>query len=206
MRGEQKPIKNTRIYVIGDIHGRLDLLDRLIDAIHGDADEYSGVRLTVTLGDYIDRGPDSRGVIERLLANPFLGKYVALKGNHEALLETFLEDPAIGAQWRELGGLETLHSFGVPVVPLMVGRKYDQAAEQLRAALSTNHTKFLTSLETSLMAGRYFLCHAGIRPGVGTSERAGSFVDPRRISQQPNGFRQDNCTRPYTGRRTGGLT
>ena len=166
MRGEQKPIKNTRIYVIGDIHGRLDLLDRLIDAIHGDADEYSGVCLTVTLGDYIDRGPDSRGVIERLLANPFPGKYVALKGNHEALLETFLEDPAIGAQWRELGGLETLHSFGVPVVPLMVGRKYDQSAEQLRAALSTNHTKFLTSLETSLMAGRYFLCHAGIRPGV----------------------------------------
>jgi hypothetical protein len=71
------PNENERLYVIGDIHGRLDLLDRLI-------------------------------------ANPFPTPYVALKGNHEALLEAFLTDPAVGLRWRTLGGLETLHSYGVP--------------------------------------------------------------------------------------------
>ena len=166
MEDTQTLNEKTRLYVIGDIHGRLDLLDRLIDAIKCDVDEYGNDCLTVTLGDYIDRGPNSRGVIERLLANPFPGDYVALKGNHEALLENFLDEPGIGGRWRHLGGLETLHSFGVPVASLMVGRNYDQAAEQLRAALSPEHTKFLASLKTSLTVGRYFLCHAGVRPGV----------------------------------------
>jgi len=166
MEDTQTLNEKTRLYVIGDIHGRLDLLDRLIDAIKRDVDEYGNDCLTVTLGDYIDRGPNSRGVIERLLANPFPGDYVALKGNHEALLENFLDEPGIGGRWRHLGGLETLHSFGVPVASLMVGRNYDQAAEQLRAALSPEHTKFLASLKTSLTVGRYFLCHAGVRPGV----------------------------------------
>lgn len=78
----------------------------------------------------------------------------------------FLNDPAIGAQWRNVGGLETLHSFGIPVAPLMMGRNYHQAAKQLRASLSPEHTKFLASLKTSLTIGRYFLCHAGVRPGV----------------------------------------
>jgi serine/threonine protein phosphatase 1 len=166
MKKVQKPTENTRVYVIGDIHGRLDLLDRLIGKIHGDAKDHGANCLTVTLGDYIDRGPDSRGVLDRLLSNPFPGDYVALKGNHEALLQAFLENPAIGAQWRQLGGLETLHSFGIPVAAMMVGRKYSEAAEQLRAALSPEHTKFLASLKTSLTVDRYFLCHAGIRPGV----------------------------------------
>ena len=162
----QNPNENTRVYVIGDIHGRLDLLDRLIDEIERDAEERGASSLTVTLGDYIDRGPDSRGVLDRLLSNPFPGDYVALKGNHEVLLETFLEDSAIGAHWRQLGGLETLRSFGVSIAATMVGKNYEEAAEQLRVALSPVHTKFLASLKTSLTVGRYFLCHAGIRPGV----------------------------------------
>jgi len=162
----QNPNENTRVYVIGDIHGRLDLLDRLIDEIERDAEERGASSLTVTLGDYIDRGPDSRGVLDRLLSNPFPGDYVALKGNHEVLLETFLEDSAIGAHWRQLGGLETLRSFGVSIAATMVGKNYEEAAEQLRVALSPAHTKFLASLKTSLTVGRYFLCHAGIRPGI----------------------------------------
>jgi Calcineurin-like phosphoesterase len=73
-----------RLYVIGDIHGRLDLLDQLIAAIRRDLETHDGASLTVTLGDYVDRGPNSRGVIDRLLANPFPGDYVALKGNPTA--------------------------------------------------------------------------------------------------------------------------
>ena len=120
----------------------------------------------MTLGDYIDRGPHSRGVIERLAENPFPGDYIALKGNHEALFEAFLADPAIGAQWRTLGGLETLHSFGVRVAPLMAGRSFAEAADGLRAALTPRHGEFLAALQPSLSVGRYFLCHAGVRPGV----------------------------------------
>lgn len=166
MENVQVPNDNTRLYVIGDIHGRLDLLDRLIDEIDRDAKRHGTTCLTVTLGDYIDRGPDSRGVLERLLSNPFPGDYVALKGNHEALLQAFLENPAVGVRWRRLGGLETLISFGVPVAAMMESKNYNLAAEQLRAALLPEHTKFLASLRMSLTVGRYFLCHAGIRPGV----------------------------------------
>jgi Calcineurin-like phosphoesterase len=138
----------------------------LIEAIRSDAKKNDSDSLTVTLGDYVDRGPNSRGVLDRLLNNPFPGKYVALKGNHEWLLENFLHRPESGNYWRQFGGLETLHSFGVPVASLMMGKKYEQAAEQLRAALSQEQLKFLTSLKTSLMVGGYFLCHAGVRPGI----------------------------------------
>jgi serine/threonine protein phosphatase 1 len=155
-----------RLYVIGDIHGRLDLLNLLIDAIHHDVKTYKGDSLTVTLGDYIDRGPSSRGVLNRLLENPFPNDYVALKGNHEALLEAFLKDPKTGDHWRQLGGLETLHSFGIPVAPFILGERYDQAAEQLRAALTASQLKFLKSLRPSFSLDRFFLCHAGVRPDV----------------------------------------
>src|ERR1019366_2508349 len=100
------PNENTRLYVIGDIHGRLDLLDQMIAHINHDAKVYGSNCLTVTLGDYIDRGPNSRDVLDRLLGNPFPGPYVALKGNHEELLERFLHDPGseIGrASCRERG-------------------------------------------------------------------------------------------------------
>jgi serine/threonine protein phosphatase 1 len=160
-------LEPDRLYVIGDIHGRSDLLDRMITAISRDLEDHPvQTSLTVTLGDYIDRGPDSRGVIERLMRNPFPTPLVALKGNHESLFETFLADPSIADQWRRLGGLETLHSYGVPVASVMMGKNFAQAAEDLRAAVPQAHLEFLKSLWTSLPVGKYFLCHAGVRPGV----------------------------------------
>jgi predicted MPP superfamily phosphohydrolase len=163
---DQPPIEHTRVYAIGDIHGRLDLLERAIAAIREDIGEAGPDAVTVTLGDYIDRGPTSRGVIERLASNPFPTPYVALKGNHETLLEGFLKDPATGEYWRRLGGLETLHSYGVPVPDFMRGKNYAEAAEKLRAALPAHHLEFLQSLKTSLSHGEYFFCHAGVRPGI----------------------------------------
>ena len=157
---------NTRLYVIGDIHGRLDLLDRLIVAIARDVEEHGPKAITITLGDYIDRGPDSRGVLDRLMDNPFPTPYVALKGNHEALLAAFLADPAVGAQWRLLGGLETLHSYGVPVSALAISKNYDEAAARLRVAMPPKHLGFLQSLKSWHGHGKYFCCHAGVRPGV----------------------------------------
>jgi len=160
-------VEPRRVYVIGDIHGRADLLDRMIAAIAGDLTARPCDQcLTVTLGDYIDRGADSRGVVERLARNPFPTRFVALKGNHEDLLATFLANPASAEVWRRNGGLETLFSYGVDVAPLMRGRDYDRAADALRAALPAAHVAFFAALPLTLTAGRYFLCHAGVRPGI----------------------------------------
>jgi serine/threonine protein phosphatase 1 len=156
-----------RLYVIGDIHGRADLLDQIVEKIRDDIASHREIDcVTVTLGDYVDRGPDSRGVIDRLSRNPFPTRYVGLKGNHEALLEAFLRDPSVADHWRKLGGLETMHSYGVPIRELMVGRGYDQAAKALKAAMPAEHIRFLSSLEPFVMIGKYFLCHAGVRPHV----------------------------------------
>jgi serine/threonine protein phosphatase 1 len=162
-----------RLYVIGDIHGRSDLLDRLTAEIVRDLDVHPvASALTVTLGDYIDRGADSRGVLDRLIRNPFPTALVSLKGNHESLMAAFLDDPTVASHWRRLGGLETLHSYGVPVAALMMGRDYPQAAAGLRAAVPPSHLAFLGSLRTSMTVGKYFLCHAGVRPGVPLERQA----------------------------------
>lgn len=81
-------------------------------------------------------------------------------------LKSFLAEPSVGQHWRRLGGLETLHSYGVSVSGLMVGKNYDEAAERLREAMPAEHARFLQSLKTSHSHGKYFLCHAGVRPGV----------------------------------------
>jgi serine/threonine protein phosphatase 1 len=161
-------ICKMRLYIIGDVHGRADLLDQMVDRIRDDLASYGDdvESLTVTLGDYVDRGPNSRGVLERLAENPFPTPYVGIKGNHEALLESFLKDPSVAHHWRRLGGLETLHSYGVPIDGLMVGKGYDNAARALRAAMPQTHLRFLADLEPFVTIGKYFLCHAGVRPGV----------------------------------------
>ena len=93
---------NLRLYIVGDIHGRSDLLDRIVDEINRDIEEFgSRESLAITLGDYVDRGPDSRGVLDRLSRNPFPTEYIALKGNHEVMFESFLYHNSNGAFWRE---------------------------------------------------------------------------------------------------------
>jgi serine/threonine protein phosphatase 1 len=156
-----------RLYVVGDIHGHVDLLDRLIEMIGNDLGDVPGGQcLTVTVGDYIDRGPASRAVIDRLARNPFSTNYIALKGNHEAMLERFLDEPESAENWRLNGGLETLHSYGVDIGAVMRGRGYGVAAAAMSAAMPAAHCDFIASLKLSLTVGRYFLCHAGVRPGV----------------------------------------
>jgi serine/threonine protein phosphatase 1 len=105
-------------------------------------------------------------VLDRLARNPFPIRHIALKGNHEALLETFLRDPTIADDWRRLGGLETLHSYGVPVAAMMMGRNYQEAADALRVAIPPEHVQFLSTLKLSLTWDKYFLCHAGVLPGM----------------------------------------
>lgn len=162
-----------RLYVIGDIHGRADLLDRMIEHISADLAAHPVAEsLVVTVGDYVDRGSDSSGVIERLRRNPFPTEYVPLKGNHEVLFHEFLLAPATGAHWRRLGGLETLRSYGVPVDDMAAGQNYLAAARALVRAVPEEHFAFLASLETSLTVGGHFICHAGVRPGVPLARQA----------------------------------
>ena len=199
-------LERGRIYAIGDIHGRSDLLERMITLIRSDVETNTVENcVTVTLGDYVDRGPDSRGVIERLLNNPFPTDFVPLKGNHELLFERFLHQPGIGEQWRHLGGLETLVSYGVRVGSLMRGQNYEEAARALNAAVPQAHLDFVGSLKTSLSIGRYFLCHAGVRPGVPLERQS---EDDLLWIRQPflassSGLRKDRGARAHSDGKAG---
>jgi serine/threonine protein phosphatase 1 len=164
-----------KIYVIGDIHGRSDLLDRIVREIEWDlGSAMPSDCLTVTLGDYIDRGPDSRGVLDRLSRNPFSMPYVALRGNHEEMFELFLTNATVGKHWQLQGGLETLRSYGVALGLGQPGaiRDFGEVSRALNAAVPAEHIDFLSSLQLSLDLDQYFFCHAGVRPGVPFNEQA----------------------------------
>lgn len=142
------------------------MLDRAIAAIARDVYAHGSDALTVTLGDYVDRGPNSSGVLDRLAANPFPTPYVALRGNHEAMMLDFLAEPDSGRHWRSQGGAETLVSYGVAAKAPLIGRNDGEVAERLRRAMPASHESFLNASRLSFGHGRYFLCHAGVRPGV----------------------------------------
>jgi serine/threonine protein phosphatase 1 len=155
------------VYAIGDIHGRDDLLAALLDAIRADA--VGGARnLLVCLGDYVDRGPASAAVIERLSRFEAAGfTLVPLKGNHEHLMLQFLADPDEGGSWLANGAAATLASYGVAVGPGWPERfRYEALRDALARNLPTHHRRFLDTLATSHAAGDYLFVHAGIRPGV----------------------------------------
>ena len=105
---------DTRIYAIGDIHGRADLLIDTIERIDSDLERRPiGHSVEVYLGDYVDRGPDAKTVIDLLSVRLVNRRAICLRGNHEELMECFLRDPDYFEAWSQLGGLETLASYGV---------------------------------------------------------------------------------------------
>ena len=161
----------TRVYAVGDIHGRKDLLDRLLAMILRDSQRSrAGRRLIVFLGDYVDRGPQSKAVVETLLAGPppvphWAGfRWLCLKGNHEHAMLRFLDDLSIGRAWLANGGLATIEDYAGE-------DRLDEAdlAELqalLRRHLPEGHATFLAGLPLSHVEGDYLFVHAGIRPGV----------------------------------------
>ena len=159
----------SRLYIVGDIHGRLDLLLRLQDKIAEDArKEPAGFRRIFYLGDYIDRGPSSREVLDLLINRPQASLPAShLLGNHEAMLLRFLEDSSIGPEWLAYGGLATLMSYGVN---LKADGKHEQKLAAAQKALNENlpesHKEFLRGLPRHASAGDYFFVHAGVRPGI----------------------------------------
>lgn len=164
------------VWAVGDVHGRLDLLNPLLDAIEADAAISPAARkVVVMLGDYVDRGPDSRGVIDRLLRLPHGDgrERRFLRGNHEDRMEAFLSDPELGPGWCDYGGREALRSYGV-TPPAMRGDAdgWVEAARALNAALGPDHRAFLRDLEYSVEIGDYFFAHAGARPGVALADQS----------------------------------
>jgi len=165
---EPKGARGYRAYVIGDVHGRLDLLEDLLAKIHAEMQHRpSRKTLLVFVGDLIDRGPSSSEVIERLRTYRRPGiQPVLLLGNHEeVLLRIVGGDESLIASWLQFGGLQCLESYGVDVSKLR-GRSAQQVIEIARAAIPANHVEFLESFIDSCRFGDYLFVHAGIRPGV----------------------------------------
>lgn len=162
------------LYAVGDVHGRLDLLDGLVERMTEDFRTLGrqDQPVLIMLGDYIDRGPQSAAVIDRLIdlrQQSAEGRFEfrALMGNHEETLLHFLDDPMAGPSWVEYGGGETLASYGVR---RPVGRAEPEAWEQtrlaFREAFPPTHETFLRQLELSVVYGDYVFVHAGVRPGL----------------------------------------
>ena len=157
-----------RIYAIGDIHGRLDLLHRMAKLIAADLEiDKPSASLAVFLGDYVDRGPSSRGVVDWLLAGPGpCDSQVFLRGNHEAVLLDFLDNPGALADWSRFGGLETLFSYGVQLkLPLRLA-DFPDLQKRFAGALPESHRDFLKATRLSFTSGGYFFVHAGVRPRI----------------------------------------
>ena len=157
-----------RVYAIGDVHGRLDLLDQLLERIEGDIAERGKARnQLVVLGDVIDRGPDSRRVIERLRTYSLDGTSpILLCGNHEEVLLRLLSgEHGILDSWLNFGGAEFLQSYRLNSRDLS-GMSEDGALALVRQAIPPNHREFLESSIDTVKIGDYLFVHAGIRPNV----------------------------------------
>ncbi len=163
-----------RLYAVGDVHGRDDLLGDLLAQIEADAAERGRARLVVVfLGDLIDRGPASRQVVERLRTYCPAGvRPVFLAGNHEEVLLNILDGEArLIPDWLRFGGAECLASYGVDAAVL---RRLPsaQALETVRSAIPVPHAEFLRGFDDTFRAGDYLFVHAGIRPGIPLDQQA----------------------------------
>jgi len=156
----------TLLYAIGDIHGRSDCLARAHDLIDRDvARRGSSDQATeIYIGDYVDRGPDSKGVLDCLVARSNKARLVALRGNHEIIMESFLRGETSFEDWRRLGGLETILSYGVDARDLLA--KGGVQPRDLAEKVPVSHLRFISSLVSVHTAGDYCFVHAGLKPGV----------------------------------------
>ncbi|MBX3576463.1 MAG: metallophosphoesterase [Rhizobiaceae bacterium] len=154
-----------RIYAIGDVHGRLDLLQRMHATIEADRQRHPDKDWRIVhLGDYVDRGVNSRGVIDFLVRAGKDSRVVSLAGNHDLGFLEFLATPDHNGIFAGFGGRETALSYGVEVDfrPSEIHRGH----RELARAVPRSHSDFLGALHFAATFGDFFFCHAGIRPGI----------------------------------------
>lgn len=157
-----------RVYAIGDVHGRVDLLRQLHRMIIADAAHADPAirKLVIYLGDYVDRGLYSREVLDVLVREPVFGfDSIHLRGNHDDAFLAFLEDPVKSAAWLRYGGDATLYSYGVRLpAEAAAEEKLALLGERLRRAVPADHVAFLAALPYTCEVGDYLFVHAGIDP------------------------------------------
>lgn len=157
-----------RAYAVGDVHGRRDLLARLHERILEDAATYDGDKEIVYLGDYVDRGLESKEVIDLLINQPLPGfRSTHLMGNHEQAMLEFLSNIEICESWLAFGGSATLHSYGIPFDVLQPSAEdYLDLQTTLKQQMPADHVDFLRNLKPYREIDGYLFVHAGVRPGV----------------------------------------
>lgn len=156
----------TRIYAVGDIHGRSDLLRETIEHIDDDLRRRPITHaVEIYLGDYVDRGPDSKGVIDLLAMRLVRSNAVCLRGNHEDMMEGFLRDASRLPAWLKLGGVQTLASYGVDPHRDALEAGHD-LHRRFCGVFPRAHELFLKCMRPWISCGDYLFVHAGIRPGV----------------------------------------
>jgi len=160
---------DTRIYAVGDIHGRADLLSEIIARIDDDIRRRPIAHtIEVYLGDYVDRGPQSKTVIDLLTVRLVANGAVCLRGNHEAVMEGFLQDPAILEYWLPLGAMQTLASYGIE---LHENETAFSLHRRFLDAFPRAHELFMQCLRNQFSCGDFLFVHAGIRPGVSLDDQ-----------------------------------
>lgn len=166
-----------RLYCIGDIHGRLDLLEELHGMITQDSAEFDGSKAVVYLGDYIDRGAQSKQVLDLLVEQPLSGfEAIFLMGNHEQAMLDFLKHPRESAAWLTFGGQVTLLSYGIAPGKLMMSQDVEVLRDELEEKLPQSHLDLMNSCRLLYTEGSYCFTHAGIRPGVPVADQVAQDV------------------------------
>ncbi|WP_348628793.1 metallophosphoesterase family protein [Mesorhizobium sp. WSM3866] len=161
-------MRDTVVYAIGDVHGCYEELRTLEQKIELDALQFRGRKIIIMLGDYVDRGPNSRRVVEHLMAPPPEGfMRVCLAGNHEVAMLAYLDGHLSLEPWLRVGGRETLFSYGID--PDRLADLYgssEEVVERIREAIPATHVAFMRTLPVMICSERFLFVHAGIRPGI----------------------------------------
>lgn len=189
-QAEYRVPAGRRVYAIGDIHGRLDLFEQVLALIDEDDARRGPAETTlVLLGDLIDRGPDSRGVVERAMELAQTGRVRILAGNHEEMLLDSFGNEEVLRHFLRHGGKETLFSYGLAMEDYAKSNLPD-LQERLPTLVPQSHLDFMRRMENQVVVGDYLFVHAGIRPGVPLTEQAVS--DMRWIRRDFLDFAEDH--------------
>jgi serine/threonine protein phosphatase 1 len=149
------------------VHGRDDLLEQVLVKIDLDSRRHSDRRcITILLGDYIDRGPNSRRVIDLLIAWKAVRETVCLMGNHEEMMLRFFADPSLWDSWAPLGGAQTVMSYGLRPSLRLNPDEATKLANDLAELVPDSHVEFLGTLPLTYSCGDVVFVHAGLKPGT----------------------------------------
>lgn len=171
MRGVPALPPGRRVYAIGDIHGRLDLLGELGEAIERDDSARPPAQTTVImLGDLVDRGPDSRGVLDFAQKWALLRELRFISGNHEEMFLGAFNEQSMFRGFLRFGGIETLASYGLDASE-MIDTDFAEVSHRMKRAVPKEDRKFMRSFEISIRMGDYLFVHAGINPAIALDQQ-----------------------------------